>query len=285
MLMALLADQPSQEARRLGRELVILPPFSRPFLRRNFRNIALAGACLIAAAAFGWGAGARLGGTEARNVETADKPDVAQLLWQSEASQRQETRQLTDEVRALKASLGGLQASLDRGRPTEEAKSLKASVEALKQGLDAAKSDTSGTLAQLAGKLDRADQVTAQKLAQIVERLDRLERKTDSTPLSTNAPQPPARPSAAQPAHQNLGMPPQAKVTEANSQSSQKLPIQDWVLRDVYDGIALVEGHGGYREVAVGEAIPGVGRVEAIERHGRHWVVVTSQGVIASQVE
>jgi hypothetical protein len=277
MLMALLADQPSPEARRLGRELVILPPFSRPFLRRNFRNIALAGACLIAAAALGWGAGARHGGPEGRSVETADKPDVAQLLWQSEASQRQETRQLADEVRALKASL-------DRGRPTEEAKSLKASVEALKQGLDAAKSDTSGTLAQLVGKLDRADQVTAQKLAQIVERLDRLERRADTAPIGTSAPQPPARPSA-QPMPQNFGMPPQAKVTEANSQSSQKLPIQGWVLRDVYDGIALVEGHGGYREVAVGEAIPGVGRVEAIERHGRHWVVVTSQGVIASQVE
>jgi hypothetical protein len=283
--MALLTDQPSPEARRLGRELVILPTLSRPFLRRNLRNIAFAGACLIAAAALGWGAGARLGGTEARNAESAEQPDVTQLLWQSEASQRQETRQLADEVRALKASLGGLQASLDRSRPTEEAKSLKASVEGLKQGLEAAKSDTSGTLAQLAGKLDRADQITAQKLGQIVERLDRLERKTDSTPLGTNAPQPPARPSAAQPAPQNFGMPPQAKVTEANSQSSQKLPIQGWVLRDVYDGIALVEGRGGYREVAVGEAIPGVGRVEAIERHGRHWVVVTSQGVIASQVE
>ena len=210
---------------------------------------------------------------------------MAQLLWQSEASQRQETRQLADEVRALKASLGGLQASLERGRPTEDVKSLKASVEAVKQGLDAAKSDTSGTLAQLSGKLDRADQVTAQKLAQIVERLDRLERKADTTPVGSSAPQPPARPSAAQPAPpESWLIPPQAKVTEANAQSSPKPPIQGWVLRDVYDGIALVEGRGGYREVAVGEAIPGVGRVEAIERHGRHWVVVTSQGVIAPEL-
>src|SRR5580692_8358703 len=163
MLMALLTDQPSPQAPRLGRELVILPPLSRTFLRRNFRNIALAGACLIAAAALGWGAGARLGGPQARSVDTADKPDVTQLLWQSEATQRQETHQLADEVRALKASLGGLQASLDRARPSEDVKSLKSGVEAVKQGLDAIKSDTSGTLAQLAGKLDRADQVTAQK--------------------------------------------------------------------------------------------------------------------------
>lgn len=282
--MALHADQPSPEAPRLGRDLVILPPLSRPFLRRNIRNFALGAACLIAAAALGWGAGARVGAGAAQNVETAERPDMAQLLWQTEASQRQETRQLADEVRALKASLGGLQASLERGRPTEEVKSLKASVEALKQGLDAAKSETSGTFAQLAGKLDRADQVTAQRLAQIVERLDRLERKADTAPVGASTPQPPARPSAAQPAPQNMAIPPQAKVTEANAQSSPKPPIQGWVLRDVYDGIALVEGRGGYREVAVGEAIPGVGRVEAIERHGRHWVVVTSQGVIASEL-
>jgi hypothetical protein len=283
--MTLLSDQASPETPRLGRELVILPPLSRPFPRRGFRNFALAGACLVAAAALGWGAGAHFGagGPPPQHVDAGDKPDVAQLLWQSEASQRQETRQLAEDVRALKASLGGFQAGFDRGRPQEDLKSLKASVEALKQGLDAAKSDTSTTLAQLAGKLDRADQVTAQRLAQIVERLDRLERKSESASVGANAPQPPVRPSG-QPFPQNFAIPPQAKVTETNVQSAQKLPIQGWVLRDVYDGIALVEGRGGYREVAVGEAIPGVGRVEAIERRGRRWVVVTSQGFITSEL-
>ncbi len=276
---------PASPSPRRGRELVILPPLSQPFLRRNLRGFALAGACLMSAAALGWGAGARVGAGAAPNVDSAERPDMAQLLWQTEASQRQETRQLADEVRALKASLGGLQASLERSRPTEEVKSLKASVEAVKQGLDAAKADTVGTLAQLAGKLDRADQVTAQKLAQIVERLDRVERKADTAAVGASTPQPPARPIPAQLPSQNFSIPQQAKVTEANAQSSPKPPIQGWVLRDVYDGIALVEGRGGYREVAVGEAIPGVGRVEAIERHGRHWVVVTSQGVIASQIE
>ncbi|MBV8765611.1 MAG: hypothetical protein JOZ30_06660 [Hyphomicrobiales bacterium] len=277
------SDRASLATPRLGRELVVLPPLSRPFLRRNFHNFALAGACLVAAVSLGWAAGAKLGAntTPAQSIATTEAPDVAQLLWQSVASQRQETRQLADEMRALKASLGSLQASL--GKPGEDVKSLRAGFEAVKQGLEAAKFDTSGTLAQLAGKLDRADQITAQKLAQIVERLDRLERKTDAMPLGANAPQPSAR-ATPQPSPQNLGVLPQAKVTEANAQSPQKLPVQGWVVRDVYDGIALVEGRGGYREVAVGEAIPGAGRVEAIERHGRHWVVVTSQGVIASEL-
>ncbi|MBV9569530.1 MAG: hypothetical protein JO172_15480 [Hyphomicrobiales bacterium] len=282
--MTLHSDQPSRQASRQGRELVIIPPLSRRFLKRNLRNFALAGACLVAAA-LGWGAGA-LGPAAAPGgpkTEASDKPDLVQLLWQSEASQRQEARQLADEVHALKASLGGLQASLDHGRPVEEVKALRASVEAVKQGLETAKSDTSGALGQLASKLDRADQMTAQKLAQIVERLDRLERRTDATPVGATALPPPARPNV-QPVPPNFAVPPQAKVTEANSQPAQKNPVPGWVLRDVYDGIALVEGRGGYREVAVGEAIPGVGRVEAIERHGRHWVVVTSQGVIASEL-
>jgi hypothetical protein len=54
------------------------------------------------------------------------------------------------------------------------------------------------------------------------------------------------------------------------------------VLRDVYDGVALVEGRDGYQEVAVGQMLPGAGRVEAIERRGDRWVVVTSLGLIAS---
>ena len=292
--MTSLTDRSSPETPRLGRELVILPKVAGRNWRRSVRNVGLAGACLAGVAALGWGAGAHLGASPATQaLETQKsvgqaKSDVAQLLWQSEAAQRQETRQLADELRALKASLGGLQASLERGRPNDDAKSLKASVDALKQGLDTAKSDTAGALAQLSGKLDRADQVAAQKLAQIVDRLDRLERRTDALPVGSSVPQPPQRPGVQAPpppfGAQPQAQMTQAQVTPANAQALQKMPIQGWVLRDVYDGIALVEGRGGYREVAVGEAIPGVGKVEAIERHGRRWVVVTSQGVIASDL-
>ena len=45
--------------------------------------------------------------------------------------------------------------------------------------------------------------------------------------------------------------------------------------------VRIVQGRaGGYREVRVGDPIPGAGRVEAIEKRGRRWVVVTSLGLI-----
>jgi len=41
-----------------------------------------------------------------------------------------------------------------------------------------------------------------------------------------------------------------------------------------------VESRRGLREIAPGDSLPGAGRVQAIERRGRQWVVVTSNGVI-----
>ncbi len=57
--------------------------------------------------------------------------------------------------------------------------------------------------------------------------------------------------------------------------------VEGWMLRDVYGGVALLEGRsGGLREVAPGEYVPGVGEIRSIERRGRGWVVVTSRGII-----
>ena len=283
------ADQPAIETPRIGRDIVILPPRRPRDPRHNLRNLGIAGGCLLLAAGLGWGAGAHLGASPppAPKVAALQKSDVAQLVGQSEATQRLETRQLADEVRALKSGLSVMQASLDRGRPAEDVKAFKASVEALRQGLDAAKSDTSGALAQLSGKLDRADQGTAQKLVQIAERLDRLARtsdpkadqKPDPMPVGSIAPVPPPRPATVQP----LLAPSQPPAKTAEAQPL-KAPIPGWVLRDVYDGVALVEGRDGYREVSVGQAIPGAGKVEAIERRGRRWVLVTSLGFIGSDM-
>jgi hypothetical protein len=139
-----------------------------------------------------------------------------------------------------------------------------------------------GALSQLSGKLDRVDQGTAQKLAKIAERLDQLERKPDPMPVGSIAPQPPVRPASVQPLPSPAAQPPAppVKPVEAAAPPPQRQPIPGFVLRDVYQGIALVEGRGGYREVRVGEPIPGAGKVEAIEKRGRRWVVVTSQGLI-----
>ena len=67
-----------------------------------------------------------------------------------------------------------------------------------------------------------------------------------------------------------------------------RLPtVEGWVLRDVAQGGALIEGRRGiYRgiyEVYAGDSVPGVGRVDAIRRLDGRWVVVTSKGLIVAR--
>ena len=70
-------------------------------------------------------------------------------------------------------------------------------------------------------------------------------------------------------------------MTRAWNSPPRPATVDGWLLRDVYGGVALVEGRaGGLREVAPGEYVPGVGEIRSIERRGRGWVVVTSRGLI-----
>ena len=56
--------------------------------------------------------------------------------------------------------------------------------------------------------------------------------------------------------------------------------IANWTVRDALDGTAVLEGPRGIIGVAVGDTIPEIGRVQAITRSGRRWVVATTKGVI-----
>jgi hypothetical protein len=63
-----------------------------------------------------------------------------------------------------------------------------------------------------------------------------------------------------------------------------RLPtLEGWTLRDVVHGAAVIEGRRGMFEVYAGDAIPGVGRVDAIRRQDGRWVVVTSKGLIVTR--
>jgi hypothetical protein len=282
------SEQPASDRSPAGREIVILPARERARGRHYLRNMAIVGFCLIAAAGLGWAAGTHIRSHSAPDpvVAAAEKAEKERLAQEAIAArhqevqkleaQRQEMRQLAEEVHALKDGFAGLQTSLGRSRQADDVKALRASLDALKQGLDGSKSDVAGSIVQLSGKLDKVDQGTAQKLAKIAERLDQLERRPDPMPVGSIAPQPqhPAIAQAPTPPIPTQALP---KPQEA---AAQKQPIPGFVLRDVYQGTALIEGRGGYREVQVGDALPGAGRVESIERQGRRWIVVTSQGLI-----
>jgi hypothetical protein len=134
--------------------------------------------------------------------------------------------------------------------------------------------------------LDHAQHEPAAKLQQIVERLERIEKQTanNSNP-SSNAPvtniaktnPPTLLPAAALPKLNSIGHSPGYADFDKKPQL-----ITNWVVRDVYDGIALVEGEYGAIQVGLGEDIPGAGRVKSIERRGNAWIVITSRGLVVS---
>jgi hypothetical protein len=63
-----------------------------------------------------------------------------------------------------------------------------------------------------------------------------------------------------------------------------RLPtVEGWVLRDVSNGGALIEGRRGIYEVYAGDPVPGLGRVDAIRRQDGRWVVVTTKGLIVAR--
>jgi hypothetical protein len=143
----------------------------------------------------------------------------------------------------------------------------------------AAKSDQ----AKLTDKVERLAislQEPTKKLSSLEGRLDKMESQIMTTLAALNTK--PATPTAsAAPA-----APPAPPVTEAAAPASKPVknePVDGWVLREVYKGAALVESRNRrLYEVMPGGILPGVGKVEAIERRGARWVVLTDKGFIGT---
>jgi hypothetical protein len=63
--------------------------------------------------------------------------------------------------------------------------------------------------------------------------------------------------------------------------TSRRQRLKGWVLRDVYNGNAIIETpQRVLYEVGPGRTVVGLGRIEGLQRQGRRWVVVTSKGTI-----
>lgn len=59
--------------------------------------------------------------------------------------------------------------------------------------------------------------------------------------------------------------------------------LQDWAVRDVRNGRALVESRfGGIFDVGAGSVLPGIGRVNSIKRQDGQWLILTARGTITS---
>jgi hypothetical protein len=190
---------------------------------------------------------------------------------------------------AMNSSPSSLEASLSR---------IDADIQALKTGLDhTSKLGTSqfNKTSERLDKLERAQADPAAKIAKLSETVDKLRAAPAAAPAAVAAV--PAASSAAKETTGSIAPAQQAAVTPAGSKTEAKIDIrpdaktevgrlptlEDWVLRDVGYGGALIGGRRGTYEVYAGDMIPGLGRVDAIRRQDGRWVVVTSRGLIVAR--
>jgi hypothetical protein len=186
---------------------------------------------------------------------------------------------------ASNTSPTSLEASLSR---------IDADIQALKTGLEHTSKLGMSQFNKTSERLDKVERAQAEpaaKIAKLSETVDRLRSAPAAAPAVAAAA--PAASSASKETTGSIAPAQQAAATPAASKTDAKIDaktevgrlptLEDWALRDVAYGGALIDGRRGTYEVYAGDMIPGLGRVDAIRRQDGRWVVVTSRGLIVAR--
>ncbi len=202
------------------------------------------------------------------------------------AARANETQSLAQTVELLKARLDAIDAAKSR----DDLADLRRSLGEMKSTVVSAR-DFNGALAQLAQRVDKLDHEEGAKVDRLSEqvnheasavttelnsRVDKLEKKILApapAPIQTaSIKQPPVPPTFGA----------DVSMESTGSIERPRPVLRGYVVLAARDDVALVGGRYGEREVRQGDFLPGAGRVERIERKGGGWVILTSDGVIAS---
>ena len=210
------------------------------------------------------------GGQAWHGDRAAEMKPVADAVKVLRAGQDDVVR-LTGDVKALRAAVEGLKTSADRARTEGALKQTQ-----VLERLDRPPPQDTGRAAKIAEQLDRIESAARDagkdpggRLAALGERLDRIERQIA------------AREKAAAASASAAAAPSPADGPGQTGSVAKSQTIEGWTLREVYDGVALIEGaKGRIVEAGPGETVPGLGRIDSIERRGKRWVVVTARGIV-----
>ena len=219
------------------------PKAEKPAAQPRAARFALLAACVAIAASIG-AVGGSLAVAKFGFMATPKAEPVAAV------------RDSTDDIRALRDSIAQLRA---------QTKSFN------------------DNLASLKTTVTTTTAVANQQTAKITETLERIEKAQSEQKKLAALPVPAASTTEVT---GSIGQKQQTAVPMVlgDPPTTLKPPIlQDYVLRRVYDGAALIEGRHGIIEVEPGIIAPGIGRIEAIKRQDGRWVVVTARGLIVQR--
>jgi hypothetical protein len=139
-------------------------------------------------------------------------------------------------------------------------------------------------LAALRTSLEQASKHGAAQIGKTVEKLRTVSLAAPAPAPAVAAAAAPVAPKESTGSIQTANAGPAQVPLPTPKPEVARLPtVEGWVLRDVANGSALIEGRQGIFEVYAGDPIPGVGRVDAIRKQDGRWVVVTSRGLIVGR--
>ncbi|HEV7410447.1 MAG TPA: hypothetical protein VGO01_18355 [Bradyrhizobium sp.] len=161
-------------------------------------------------------------------------------------------------------------------------------VAALRTSLEQASKHSASQISKTGDRLDKVEKAQvepAARLAKLSETVEKL--RTASVAAPAAAPVVAAAPVAPKETTGSIQTANAAAAPvplPAPKPEVARLPtVEGWVLRDVGNGSALIEGRQGIFEVYAGDPIPGLGRIDAIRKQDGRWVVVTSRGLIVGR--
>jgi hypothetical protein len=129
-------------------------------------------------------------------------------------------------------------------------------------------------------KVEKAQVEPAAKLAKLSDAVDKLRTAQAS---ATSAPAKDVNVTGSIPQQVAAATAAPAPAAPPKPEVARMPTVEGWVLRDVANGSALIEGRRGMYEVFAGDPVPGLGRIDAIRKQDGRWVVVTSKGLIVAR--
>ncbi|MDP4023205.1 hypothetical protein Q8W71_11260 [Methylobacterium sp. NEAU 140] len=206
-------------------------------------------------------------------------------------AQRGETARLGGEVAQLNKALTELRGSVEGAR--KDAAARGAALGDRLAGLDRT---IAGKVTALGERIDQAEREQGARFAALAARAaaktaEKAPEKAAEPTQTGSLADPRAADRAPEPRHEARAEPradtklAAVPAIEAKPKAAEKPPVlDDWAVRDVFDGAAIVENRRRRLfQVGPGDTLPGLGRVEAVERQGRAWVVVTRHGILTPQ--
>lgn len=136
--------------------------------------------------------------------------------------------------------------------------------------------DLTKAVDRLASSQPSASPVLASTVSDLQAAVAQLQRDVGNTPRAATTT------SSSRPAASTTTTPRTTSRTETTSPASPPRTSNNWVLRAAQDGEAWISptAQGQLRHVKVGETIPGLGRITAIELKNGRWVVSGTQGTV-----